>query len=309
MHGLTAHIEALQSLLDMPVMVYATTPGRFKPVEDSDVEILHRCVVMTLAGQRRLTLVLHTTGGYVNAARRLAVLLREYVDTLHILVPHKAISAGTLICLAADELVLTGLSELSPLDPNVSSTQPQPGMPSSVSSADSHAYLDMAEVWFGLDRAQHGLELFKLLNQKFFPTSLSSFYRSEEQMLKYCQGFLSHSMPGAAVAQRQAVAEHLVRGYGSHDCVITRAEVMALGLNVRAAGVEEERVALELIQACRTITTADETLSAHNAVMASEVFLATHDPLPVGAPLGEGDDVPVVPGFTVEAQRTPWRIR
>lgn len=277
MHELSNHVEALRRVLDMPVVVYAITPGAFKPIEEADAEVVHACLSSTLHGERRVALVLHTAGGYVNAARRLAVLLREHVDTLHIVVPHKAISAGTLLCLAADELVLGRLAELSPLDPNVSSAHPQAGMPPSISSADIHAYVEMAEAWFGLDRERHGLELFKLLNQKFFPTSLSSFYRSERQMIGYCQEFLCHSMADATPAAREAVAEKLVRGYGSHDYVITRPEVVDLGLAVRLAPPEEERAAFDLVRACRTLEAGGRRPHVHNCVVASDVFLAAHE--------------------------------
>jgi hypothetical protein len=308
-HVLTKHVEALRRLLGMPVVVYAVTPGPFKPIEEADVEIVHTCLMNTLGDDRRVALVLQTAGGYVNAARRLAVLLRDHVDTLHIVVPHKAISAGTLLCLAADELVLGRLAELSPLDPNVSSAHPQAGMPPSISSADIHGYVEMAEVWFGLDRERHGLELFKLLNQKIFPTSLSSFYRSERQMVDYCREFLCHSMAKATPAEREVVAEKLVRGYGSHDYVITRPEVLDLGLAVRLPPPDEERAAFDLVRACRTVEGEGMRPRVHNCVVASDVFLAVHETQDYTEHVGSSGNAAIAPHFNEEELLLTWRVR
>ena len=276
-HPLSRPLKVLQQLLAMPVVVYASTPGPFKPIEEADLDVMHACLTGAIGSDRRVALVLQTAGGYVNAARHLAVRLRETVRTLHIVVPHKAISAGTLLCLAAEELVLGVRAELSPLDPNVSAAQPQPGMPASISSADIHAYLDMAEQWFGLDRKRDGLELFKLLNQKFFPTSLSSFFRSEQQMLSYCQHFLQYSRPTATPEERADIASRLVQGYSSHDYVITRAEASELGLPVRIPSPDEEQAATAVLRACRTLRFDGEPPRLYNAVIASDVFLATHE--------------------------------
>lgn len=309
MHVLTNHVKVLRQLLGMPVVLYAMTPGPFKPIEETDVEVVHTCLTNTLGDDRRVALVLHTAGGYVNAARRLAVLLRDHVDTLHIVVPHKAISAGTLLCLASDELVLGRLAELSPLDPNVSSAHPQAGMPPSISSADIHAYVEMAEAWFGLDRERHGLELFKLLNQKFFPTSLSSFYRSERQMIEYCQEFLCHSMANAAPAAREAVAQKLVRGYGSHDYVITRPEVVDLGLAVRLPPPDEERAAFDLVRACRTLVAEGTRPHVHNCVVASDVFLAVHEAQGDIEHVESSEDAAMDPSPNEEELLLTWRVR
>ena len=44
-------------------------------------------------------------------------MIREYCDTFSVLVPYKARSAATMIALGADEIVMSDLSELSPIDP------------------------------------------------------------------------------------------------------------------------------------------------------------------------------------------------
>jgi ATP-dependent protease ClpP protease subunit len=60
---------------------------------------------------RRISLLLHTNGGQTSAAWRLINLIRTFCDELEVLIPLKALSAGTLISLGADKIVVRGLVE------------------------------------------------------------------------------------------------------------------------------------------------------------------------------------------------------
>src|SRR3979490_2715335 len=75
---------------------------------------------------RRLTgayvpvdLVLHTPGGIVLAALQVAKAVREHKAKVTVFVPHYAMSGGTLIALAADEIVMCEHSVLGPIDPQL----------------------------------------------------------------------------------------------------------------------------------------------------------------------------------------------
>ena len=62
--------------------------------------------------------MLFTTGGDAEVPWRLISLLREFCESLAILVPHHALSGGTTLCLGADEIVMTPFSVLGPIDPS-----------------------------------------------------------------------------------------------------------------------------------------------------------------------------------------------
>ena len=66
-----------------------------------------------------LDLLLHTTGGSIDTAEKLMGMLRRHVDSadLRIIVPDFAKSAGTLMVLGADRVVMSDTSELGPIDP------------------------------------------------------------------------------------------------------------------------------------------------------------------------------------------------
>jgi ATP-dependent protease ClpP protease subunit len=66
-----------------------------------------------------LVLVLHTPGGVTNAAETLVAYLRSKFDRLEVIVPTLAMSAGTMISLAADSIVMGRQSQLGPIDPQM----------------------------------------------------------------------------------------------------------------------------------------------------------------------------------------------
>lgn len=66
-----------------------------------------------------LDVVLHTPGGHIESAFNITKLLRRHAKKVNIIVPHMAKSAGTLICLGADKIILNTISELGPLDTQI----------------------------------------------------------------------------------------------------------------------------------------------------------------------------------------------
>ena len=65
---------------------------------------------------KRISLLLHTNGGNTLAAWRLVNLIRIFCDELEVLIPLKALSAGTLISIGADRVIMTKQAALGPID-------------------------------------------------------------------------------------------------------------------------------------------------------------------------------------------------
>lgn len=63
--------------------------------------------------------VLHTPGGLVLAAGQIAQALKDHPAKVPVFVPHYAMSGGTLIALAADEIVMAPHAVLGPVDPQL----------------------------------------------------------------------------------------------------------------------------------------------------------------------------------------------
>ncbi|TLY75481.1 MAG: hypothetical protein E6K49_12275 [Gammaproteobacteria bacterium] len=69
-----------------------------------------------------LDIVLHTPGGLVLAALQIARAIRSHKGKVTVFVPHYAMSGGTLIALAADEIVMSPHAVLGPIDPQLGQT-------------------------------------------------------------------------------------------------------------------------------------------------------------------------------------------
>lgn len=89
---------------------------RYIDVEDSE-QVL-RAIRMTPPNMP-LTLVLHTPGGLVLAAAQIALALKDHPAKKTVIVPHYAMSGGTLIALAADEIIMDRHAVLGPVDPQL----------------------------------------------------------------------------------------------------------------------------------------------------------------------------------------------
>jgi hypothetical protein len=243
-----AELQALEISRRSRVLVYCAAEPNSKGLDSDDVHILYQCL-RGMGRSERLDVVLHTGGGMVHAARRIALLLREFTDRLSILVPFKARSAGTLLCLGADELVMGPLGELSPLDTWLGSTgEGGANMPRVVSAEDIRAFYTMAETWLRMDTAEHKTKVFEALAQRFFPTTLSGFFRADQYVRKVGEHLLRYHLPRSSAEQRHAIVDRLIREYPEHSHSFTRAEVAELGLVVKAATDEEEPRLWEILQ-------------------------------------------------------------
>ncbi|GIV05777.1 MAG: hypothetical protein KatS3mg016_1352 [Fimbriimonadales bacterium] len=89
---------------------------RFISIEDSE-EVL-RAIRMT-PPDMPIDIILHTPGGLVLASQQIACALCDHKARVTAFVPHYAMSGGTLIALAADEIVMDKHAVLGPVDPQV----------------------------------------------------------------------------------------------------------------------------------------------------------------------------------------------
>jgi ClpP class serine protease len=85
-------------------------------IEDSEAVL--RAIRFTPSNQP-IDLILHTPGGLVLAAEQIAKALVEHKGKVTVFVPHYAMSGGTLIALAADEIVMDTNAVLGPVDPQI----------------------------------------------------------------------------------------------------------------------------------------------------------------------------------------------
>ena len=108
---------------DRHVILYASAFLQ-KPQAPADrVQITHEdvnafmAVMFGMTWTKGVTLILHTPGGVTNAAETLVAYLRSKFTDIEVIVPTYAMSAGTMISLAANRIVMGRQSQLGPIDP------------------------------------------------------------------------------------------------------------------------------------------------------------------------------------------------
>lgn len=105
------HRQEFLSFLGIPL-------SRFINIEDA--ELVLRAIRLT-PDDLPIDLILHTPGGLVLATEQIAAALQKHRSRVTVFVPHYAMSGGTLIALAADEIIMDENAVLGPVDPQIGS--------------------------------------------------------------------------------------------------------------------------------------------------------------------------------------------
>ena len=106
---LLVHRQESMNFLGFPVV-------KFINIDDSEEVI--RAIHLT-DKQVPLDIILHTPGGLVLAALQIARAIKQHPGKVTVHVPHYAMSGGTLIAMAADEVVMAPHAVLGPVDPQL----------------------------------------------------------------------------------------------------------------------------------------------------------------------------------------------
>ena len=149
------------------VLTYVTSdrPGPLNARVAMDVIPIFSKQLRAIGHVSKIDLFLYSTGGDTMVPWRLVSMIRGYCDTFSVLVPYKAHSAATMIALGADEIVMSDLSELSPIDPSTANAfnpaDPQnPAVKIPVSVEDVVSFMDLAKEKFGIKEDENLAKIF-----------------------------------------------------------------------------------------------------------------------------------------------------
>ncbi|MGB8706833.1 MAG: hypothetical protein WCD72_02630 [Dehalococcoidia bacterium] len=202
-----------------------------------------------------IDVLMYSAGGHTLAAWGLANLYREYCSKVGVLIPHRALSAATLIALSADEIIMSRLGHLSPIDPSITSPlgptlQVQPGQVRVVpiSVEDVAGFFELAINSADIKKKEPLLSIFDRLASQVHPLALGGVYRSREQIQTLADRLLSFHMKGdRKKKERELIVSMLTRELGSHDYLIGRTEAKErMGLNVIDVSPDLNRKILDL---------------------------------------------------------------
>lgn len=233
--GLLTEIEKIQN---SNVILYATSdrPGMEAQIDnDAFDHFVHHLDAIWNNNKTKMTLILHTAGGNTSAAWRIINLLRIFCDELEVIIPNRAHSAGTLISLGCDRILMTKQATLGPIDPSLSGPlSPQvPGAPNQrvpVSVEAVQGYIDLAKAEMGIGEPVAMAQILSNLSKQVHPLVLGQIFRSRNQIRSLASDLLSHN--GVEENDKNRIVDFLCSESGSHDRTINRREAKNLGLNV-----------------------------------------------------------------------------
>lgn len=226
--------EQLEHARESKVLVYVTgnRPGLEIQMHSEILPFLteHLDVINKAS---KITLVLHTLGGETIAAWSIVSLIRQFCNDFEVIVPIRAQSAGTLVCLGANRIVLTKQAVLGPVDPSFNGPL-NPIIPGStpsttaVSVEEILGFIELAREELGITDTDKLTQVLLSLSDKVHPLVLGRVYRSRSQIKMLARNLLVNQVKDED--QIQKIISFLVTESGSHDYTINRNEAMNLGL-------------------------------------------------------------------------------
>lgn len=196
---LLIHRQESISLLGIPISRYIT-------IEDSE-QIL-RAIRLT-PSDVPIDLILHTPGGLVLATEQIARALIRHQAKVTVFVPHYAMSGGTMLALAADEIVMDANAVLGPVDPQLGN------FPAA-----------------SLIKVVQDKPISEIDDQTLIMADLSR--KAIDQVQRFVRTLLKDSIPKQKVQPEniEKIIDFITTGRVTHDYPITVEEATELGLPI-----------------------------------------------------------------------------
>lgn len=211
----------------------------------------------------RIHVIVNSPGGSPETAYRLARLIRLRAEQCRVYVPYYAKSAASLLCLAGDEIVMSDVSELGPLDIQVLD-EDNVDRGRRYKSAMNHfrSVLEIRELslkWLDLTTqlivsrsplpisdsfrlsAEFVAKIVEPIVKRIDPLQLGSRARQNEISVEYGTRLLTQFL-GWPRSEARKLLEKLTTQYPSHGFVLDRDELEAIGLNVVKPTAAEDEV-------------------------------------------------------------------
>jgi hypothetical protein len=208
----------------------------------------------SLGKPKKLDLFLYTRGGNTDSIWPLISMLREKCERLSVIIPFKAHSGGTLIAFGADEILMTELAQLSPIDPTTGN-QFNPIDPTNqrnrlgISVEDVRAYFDLSTTLGGIKEESSKLEVFKQLtgsgSNSVHPLALGNVHRVTKQIEELAQQLLAlHIDKKENEKKIKGITKAFISEFYSHLHAISRKEAIAVMGDWVKAPTEQENLAI-----------------------------------------------------------------
>ena len=202
-------IKDIEQLTDRRLIVYFA--NRFQDAQIDQGDVAYVAELIGDLNGAPTDLLLETNGGFTDATESVVSLLQAVIPDMRVIVVNAAKSNGTMICLAASEIVMGPTSELGPIDPQLN------GTPASILSQDV-----IAEQNYPL----HQLAVY----------AIKQTVKLAHRLLQ--KGMMSDEEPARIEAAVAALSSREV--FFSHGSVIDHNEARQLGLKVKYLDQNDE---------------------------------------------------------------------
>lgn len=220
-------IEVLEKERGSKVLVYITgnKPPIFGTKVAADVlPFFQEALEKLPSDTEKISLVLNTEGGILDAPWPLVNLIREYCKEFEVIIPEKALSAGTLISLGADRIVMLPYSHLSPIDPAAEIVDVEKKQQKRIEIEDIIGYIDFAKQKIGIKDQNSLAEVMKELSREINPTMLGSANRTHSLIRSLAKNLLALHKEQLSSRQIKQIINHLSEQLFSHRHLINRKE-------------------------------------------------------------------------------------
>jgi hypothetical protein len=193
----------------------------------------------------KISLFLYTRGGDTMAAWSLINLIKQFCKSYEVIIVSKARSAGTLISLGANNIIMTKQATLGPIDPSLNSPlnpqnpaipqNPQARVPVSVESIKG--FFEYAKQELKISNENDLTRIFNVLADKIHPVVIGNVFRSRSQIQMLAEKLLKQNFEDKKKISE--IVSFLCSDSGSHDYPIFRREARdELGLKVETPSME-----------------------------------------------------------------------
>jgi len=224
-------LKKLSGLRKSEIIVYIT--GDKEPIKQFGTLIAFDVLpffyqhLLKIGKQKKISLFLYSRGGHLNAPWPIVNLIREFCDEFEIIIPSKALSAATLISLGADTILMSPLSQLSPIDP-IGTFPVAEEKKEELSIEDISGFINFAKDKVGIAEQNALAEVLKKLCEQIKPSTLGSIHRTHSLIRELAKKLLKLHNNKLEAEHIENVVEKLSEKLFSHQHLINRREAKSM---------------------------------------------------------------------------------
>lgn len=196
----------------------------YAQIQETEMYELEKTVNKIPKTIKELHLVIHTPGGELHTSYKIAAFLRKKFEKITAFVPYQAASGGTLICCAANEIVISEIGNITPVDPQVRYKDVR------VSAYAFERSVETIKNLFGEYSPMEMPPPWRQMAEKMDPIIYDEMDTSVLTTLYYIKGLLEKS--GYTPAESIHIAMRLVKTMFTHSYSILKEDAKGLGLKV-----------------------------------------------------------------------------